>query len=100
MRKPYMLANLEQEETTYERYATVIESDIYNKGAVQIAKDDTRTIVNLRVEQSLLDKKMKVYVFGNDITNTGKIEDTDDIRNATLSQIGAMYGLGLSYTFK
>jgi hypothetical protein len=42
---------------------------------------------------------LNIYVFGNDITNSGKIENADNLRNVTLSQIARMYGLGLNYKF-
>ncbi len=92
-----------QTQSTYqfdnERHDNVLEAQFTGKVGDVVAKDDTRTIVNLRVEQPFLDKKMKIYVFGNDITNPASIEDTDNIRNVTLSQIGSMYGLGLNYKF-
>ena len=65
-----------------------------------VAKNSTRTIVNLRLEKKLLEDKLSVYVFGNDITNKGIVADTEDLRNATLHQIGAMFGLGLNYKLK
>ena len=83
-----------------ERYDNIVEFEITGTRGTLVAPNDTRTIVNLRVEQPLWDKKMKIYAFGNDITNPGRIEDTDNVRNVTLSQIGSMYGLGLNYTFQ
>jgi outer membrane receptor for ferrienterochelin and colicin len=84
-----------------ERYTNPVELDFPPSSFTRttIAKDDTRTIVNLRIEKSLLDQKLNIYVFGNDITNSGKIENADNLRNVTLSQIARMYGLGLNYKF-
>ncbi|MGL1888799.1 MAG: TonB-dependent receptor plug domain-containing protein [Reichenbachiella sp.] len=98
-----------RKEDTYvfatERYKNVVESDL---GSIigdrvtytKIANNDARTIINLRVEKAFLDDKLSVYVFGNDITNSGGLQRTDPLRNTTLSQIGAMYGAGLNYKLK
>ena len=64
-----------------------------------VAKDASRTIVNLRVEKKLLGDNMALYAFGNDIFNKGIIAETNNIYNTTLSKIGAMYGVGLHYKF-
>lgn len=65
-----------------------------------VAKNGNRTIVNLRVSKSLQDDKLSLYVFGNDITNTGGIQKTSALKSVTISQIGATYGLGLNYKIK
>lgn len=65
-----------------------------------IARNSDRTILNFKVEKKFDDKKLSVYVFGNDILNTkGIIEATSAVTNVTLSQIKAMYGIGASYNF-
>ncbi|UXP30792.1 TonB-dependent receptor plug domain-containing protein [Reichenbachiella agarivorans] len=83
-----------------ERYPTLIENELSPATTplpTLVAENAPRTIVNLRVEKKLLDEKLSIYVFGNDITNSGKVADTDHLRYTTLSQIGAMYGAGLNY---
>ena len=40
-----------------------------------------------------------ILIFGNDVTNSGRVVETDNISNVTLSQIGAMYGLGANFKF-
>lgn len=64
-----------------------------------VAENSTRLIFNLRAEKTLMDDAMSVFVFGNDIFNSGIIANTNNLNNATLSQIGAMYGLGINYKF-
>ncbi|MBU2912792.1 TonB-dependent receptor plug domain-containing protein [Reichenbachiella agariperforans] len=86
-----------------ERYPTLTEESLppATTSPTVVAKNSGRTIVNLRLEKKLLNDKISLYVFGNDITNTGNVSDTDNIRNAaTLSRIGAMYGAGLNYRLK
>lgn len=85
-----------------ERYENLVEPDLIGAGlfprnSTIIAKNDSRTILNLRIEKTLLDNQLSIYAFGNDITNSGEISDTSDLRNVTLHQIGGMYGLGLNY---
>ncbi len=46
-----------------------------------------------------MDNAMSVYAFGNDIFNSGIIANTNNLNNATLSQIGAMDGAGINYKF-
>jgi outer membrane receptor protein involved in Fe transport len=87
-------------EATYkfdsERYPVVT----FPEPATVIAKDASRTIVNLRIEKKMMENdNLSIYAFGNDIFNKGMIEDTNNIYNTTLSKIGAMYGLGINYTF-
>jgi len=68
--------------------------------ATTISKNKDRVILNLRLEKSMLEEKLSVYAFGNDVTNSGRIANTDELRNVTISQIGSMYGIGLNYKFK
>jgi len=81
-----------------ERYVNVI-NDPNGDNAVIAAEDTDRTIVNLRIEKSLMDDKLSVYAFGNDILNDGKIAQTNRIAYSTLSQIARMYGIGASFRF-
>ncbi len=71
---------------------------IYNQGTT-IAENSSRFIFNIRAEKNLLEDALSVFVFGNDIFNSGLIAHTDELHNATMSQIGAMYGLGVNYKF-
>ncbi|PIB34330.1 hypothetical protein BFP72_02280 [Reichenbachiella sp. 5M10] len=88
-----------------ERYPTLIEGQLPTDPpatpATLVAKNSGRTIINLRLEKKLMNEKLSLYIFGNDITNSGNVADTDNIRNATtLSRIGAMYGGGINYRLK
>lgn len=85
-------------QTTYQyqfqRYTPILGS----QGLV-IATNSSRTIFNFKVEKKFMDKKLSVYVFGNDVFNDGLLETSARITNVTLSQIKAMYGLGINYNF-
>lgn len=85
-----------------ERYVSIVEAEVFQNrdGATIVAENDSRTIVNLRLEKTMLDNRLGVYVFGNDIFNQGNVVGTRRLQNVTLSQIGAMYGLGLNYKLK
>jgi outer membrane receptor for ferrienterochelin and colicin len=84
-----------------ERYENIVESTVVdNINATTIAENNSRTIVNLRLNKKLMDDKLDVFVFGNDIFNKGIIANTNQISNVTLSQIGAMYGFGVNYKLK
>ena len=78
-----------------ERYENLFLED----GTATIGNDNSRTIVNLRIEKLLLEDKLSVYAFGNDIFNEGLIANTNAINNVTISQIKGMYGLGANYKF-
>ena len=79
-----------------QRHPNIITPD----SGTKIATNSERTIVNLRLEKKFLDDKLSVYAFGQDIFNEGKVANTELIRNVTLSQIRAMYGLGVIYKIK
>ncbi|WP_109832130.1 TonB-dependent receptor plug domain-containing protein [Reichenbachiella versicolor] len=95
-----------------ERYEMVAENDLRDLDAAlgleenqgydftPVAVNNDRFILNARVEKRFLDGKLTAYVFGNDILNEGRVMRTDQLRNVTLSQIGAMYGLGFNYRLK
>lgn len=84
-----------------ERYATLVEDVVFpDYEHTVIAKNSSRTIINLRVEKKFIEDQLSVYAFGNDVTNNGMIADADNLRTATLSQIGAMYGIGVNYRLK
>lgn len=65
-----------------------------------VGGNSDRGILNLRFERKFADEKLSVYVFGNDVLNNGNIENTGALTNATLSQIGGMYGLGATLKIK
>ena len=78
-----------------ERYANFVFED----GEGTASPNNSRTIVNLRIEKLLLEDKLSIYAFGNDIFNEGVISNTERTSNVTLSQIKRMYGLGANYKF-
>jgi hypothetical protein len=78
----------------FQRYTPILGS----QGLV-IATNSSRTIFNFKVEKKFMDKKLSVFVFGNDVFNDGLLETSARITNVTLSQIKAMYGLGINYNF-
>ncbi len=80
-----------------ERYENIIGSRLEATPSTLIAKNTTRTILSLRVEKGLMDNKLSVYAFGNDLLNDGIFERTNQVFNTTVSQIGRMYGIGLNY---
>ena len=87
-----------------ERYLSLLETETspnQNTGPrTLVAKNSNRFILNLRIEKNFSNDAFTVYAFGNDMTNDGRIEHTDELRNVTLSQIGAMYGAGLNYRLR
>ncbi len=82
--------------TDKERYENIAIGESNTK----IAPNSSRTIVNLRLEKKMINDKLTLYAFGNDITNRGIIADTNNIYNVTLSKIGAMYGFGINFRMK
>lgn len=69
-------------------------------GGLETGVDQSRTIINLKLSKSMLEDKLNVYIFGNDIFNEGIIANTNTLAATTLSQIAGMYGIGLDYQFK
>ena len=80
---------------TSERYANLFTMD----GNGTASPNNSRTIVNLRIEKKLLDNKLSVYAFGNDVFNEGMVAYTNAVSKVALSKIGGMYGLGANYKF-
>ena len=88
-----------------ERFVMVAEGDLAGldellgatRTVTPVAKNDDRFILNARIEKRFLEGKLSAYAFGNDILNEGRIARTDLLRNVTMSQIGAMYGMGVNY---
>ena len=78
-----------------ERYTLIT---VPETGSV-VAKNDSRTIFNLRVAKKLMNDNLLLYAFGNDIFNKGIVANTDFLNSTTLSKIAAMYGLGIKYNF-
>lgn len=79
-----------------ERYENLA---IGEQGSVIVSPNQDRTIVNLRLEKKMMDDKVSVYGFGQDIFNKGIQAYADPIFYATRHQIKGMYGLGLNYKF-
>ena len=84
-----------QYEYENQRYESVLGGDL----GVVIAPAKTRQIVNLRLEKAMMEDKLSVYVFANDITNSGRIEQTSSIATQTLVGTRSMYGLGAIMKF-
>ncbi len=76
-----------------ERYKNIV----LDETSTLVAKDNSRTIVNLRIEKRINNNQWTIYAFGNDIFNKGIIANSDRVFNVTLSKISAMYGLGVIY---
>lgn len=81
-----------------ERYQNIASVTLEDSPSTGIENRDNRTIVNLRLEKTLSSDRLRVYVFGNDILNTGNIENTFRARNSTIHQIAGMYGAGLIFS--
>jgi len=78
-----------------QRYPNIVSNE-----GITVAENNSRTIINLKLQKSLMNKRMKISLFGNDIFNDGIIANTNIFSNVTLSQIGRMYGASISYKFK
>jgi outer membrane cobalamin receptor len=70
-----------------------------DNGGLVVGADKSRTIVSMSLNKRLLDDKLTISVFGNDIFNTGMIASTLAISDVTLSQMAGMYGGKVSYKF-
>lgn len=81
-----------------QRYVSLLGSQFGESGTT-VSKNSSRFIFNLRVEKKVLNEALSIYAFGNDVFNQGIIAQTNNLNNATLSQVGAMYGLGFNYKF-
>lgn len=78
-----------------QRYAPIL-----GGGGTTVGNDSDRFILNLKVGRSFADEKLDVYLFGNDVTNSGVIAQTNALSGTTLSQIGGMYGIGANLKIK
>lgn len=65
-----------------------------------IGNNNSRTIINVKIDKSILNKKLDLFVFGNDITSSPFVESVNQLTTVYPRQIGGMYGLGVSYNFK
>jgi outer membrane receptor for ferrienterochelin and colicin len=73
--------------------------NIISQGGIIVGRNNSRTIVNMSVHKIILDDKLKISLFGNDIFNSGIIANSTAYGNVTLSQIRAMYGASIAYKF-
>lgn len=78
-----------------QRYPNILNDNL----GTLVAENNSRTIINFKIDKYLLDNKLNIYMFGNDIFNEGLIANTSSLSNVTLSQIGSMFGLGANYKF-
>ena len=84
-----------QYEYSNQRYESILGGD----AGVTVAENQERYIVNFKLNKSFAEGGYNVYVFGNDILNTGRIETTNSLNVATLSQTKAMFGFGADINF-
>jgi len=62
-------------------------------------KNESRTIVNFKLDKYLLDKKLDLYIYGTDVTNNGFVESVNQFYTAYPRQVSRMIGGGVSYRF-
>ncbi len=65
--------------------------------STQFGKHNYRTIMNLRVDKSLMSKKLDIYVFGNDLFSSPFVESVNQLQTVYPRQVGRMVGVGVSY---
>jgi hypothetical protein len=78
----------------YEYKNQRLQSVLGGTNGVLVAPNNERVIVNFKLSKTIVTDKLNVYVFGNDILNAGRIENTSGISAATLSQTKNMFGIG------
>ncbi|MBN2487008.1 MAG: TonB-dependent receptor plug domain-containing protein [Bacteroidales bacterium] len=76
---------------------------LYDDGGTQTligGQFDNRFVLNLRIDKFLLDQKLGIFVYGNDVTSGNFTEGINQLETIYPRQIGAMFGAGISYTIK
>tara|TARA_B100000809_G_scaffold90822_1_gene89353 strand:+ start:7386 stop:9851 length:2466 start_codon:yes stop_codon:yes gene_type:complete len=73
--------------------------NIISPGGIIVGRNNSRTIVNMSVHKRIMDDKLRISLFGNDVFNSGIIANSTAYGNVTLSQIRAMYGASIAYKF-
>jgi hypothetical protein len=73
--------------------------NIISPGGIVVADNNNRTIINMSIHKRLLEDKLKISLFGNDIFNPGIVANSTAYGNVTLSQIRGMYGASVAYKF-
>jgi len=76
---------------------------LYGDGGNQTqigGKHDSRLVLNFRVDKFFLDKKLGVFIYGNDITAGAFTEGVNQFETIYPRQVGTMIGAGVSYRLK
>lgn len=82
-------------ETDNERFQPIY--DVVSR-TNKIGEQDERFILNFRVDKFLYDKKLNLYLYGNDICSSPFVESTNQLVTGYARQIGRLYGFGINYT--
>ena len=61
---------------------------------------DYRFVLNLKIEKYFMNNQLSIFAYGNDITNKGMVEGLNQFATAYPRQIGAMFGIGLTYNLQ
>lgn len=90
-------------ESTYS-YESQRYDPLYGDGGNQEligGKQTSRTVMNFRIDKFLMDDKIKVFVFGNDFLHARPfVEGNNQLETAYPRQIGAMFGVGVTYSMQ
>ena len=78
-----------------QRFENILGED--NKTVVAPNRD--RFLLNLKVEKSFFDDNMSLYLYANDITNSGRTMVTNSIATPLFTQTTRMIGGGIKYQF-
>ena len=84
-----------------ERYGNAIGDNLETSPSTRVSPNGSRTILNFRLDKKLVNDKLSIYAFGNDVTNTGRIFSSSlaQATGVTISQVGGMFGLGANFRF-
>ncbi|TLX78455.1 hypothetical protein E9993_01885 [Labilibacter sediminis] len=63
-------------------------------------KNDSRTIFNVRVDKSLLNRKINLFVYANDLFSSPFVESVNQLQTVYPRQVGQMIGAGITYSLK
>ena len=75
-------------------------SDEFAREKTVIGDHDSRFILNVKINKSILEDKANIYLFGTDILFGNDVESVNQLITSYPRQVGSMFGFGISYNMK
>lgn len=78
----------------YKKYKTIL---IGESNEITGSKHDNRFILTFKINKAFLNNLLRVNLYGSDILSKPFVENTNSIKTLYSSQVGGLFGVGLTY---